>query len=160
MVGASDSHPDIHWPAGFSPDQAHGFCRAQAVVHAPPSTAFALLTDVARWPEWVPGVTEARTGAVAGAFAVRFHEHPFEICLGEHVPHSRLGWSGIGSGVQLYQAWLLTPVADGTLVVTENVVRGPVARSIDALAPVWTERLNVLWLAQLRRRLGKADGGA
>ncbi|MER7930699.1 SRPBCC family protein [Streptomyces sp. NPDC096057] len=151
MFGASDSHPDIHWPSGFSPDQAHGFCQAQAVVHAPPSTAFALLADVARWPDWVPGVTEVDPGAVERAFDVWFHGHRFEISLGEHVPHTRLGWSGIGAGVQLYQAWLLTPVPDGTHVVTENVVRGPVALSIDALAPLWTQRLNSLWLAQLKR---------
>lgn len=129
-------------------------------MHAPPSTAFALLTDVPRWPERVPGVTGVRAGAVAGTCVVRFHEHPFEISPGEHVPHNRLGWSGIGSGVQLYQAWLLTPVADGTLVVTENVVRGPVARSIDALAPLRTQRLNAVWVAQLKRRLANADGGA
>ncbi|MEU1268562.1 SRPBCC family protein [Streptomyces sp. NPDC005799] len=151
MFGASGSHPDIHWPSGFSPDQAHGFCQAQAVVHAPPSTTFALLADVARWPDWVPGVTEVGPGRVEHTFDLWFHGHRFEISLGERVPHTRLGWSGIGTGVQLYQAWLLTPLADGTHVVTENVVRGPVARSIDALTPLWTQRLNALWLAQLKR---------
>ncbi|MFF5139285.1 SRPBCC family protein [Streptomyces sp. NPDC013157] len=104
MFGASDSHPDIRWPSGFAPDQAHGFCQAQAVVHAPPATAFSLLSGVERWPEWVPEVGEVRAGALSGGFLVRFHGHRFEICLGERVPHSRLGWSGIGAGVQLYQA--------------------------------------------------------
>ncbi|MFF4902771.1 SRPBCC family protein [Streptomyces sp. NPDC001068] len=151
MFGASDSHPGIHWPSGFSPDQAHGFCQAQAVVHAPPARAFDLLTDVTRWPEWVPGVTEVRAGALARTFDVWFHGHRFETYLGEHVPHTRLGWSAVGAGVQLYQAWLLTPVGGGTHVRTENVVRGPVARSVGALSPLWTQRLNALWLAQLKR---------
>ncbi|MFF4761329.1 SRPBCC family protein [Streptomyces sp. NPDC001292] len=151
MFGASDSHPDIHWPSGFSPDQAHSFCQAQAVVHAPPATAFALLTCVTRWPEWVPGVTEVRAGPLTRTFEVWFHGQRFELFLGEHVPHSRLGWSGIGAGVQLYQAWLLTPVEDGTHVVIGNVVRGPAAKSLNELSPVWTQRLNSLWLAQLKR---------
>ncbi|WP_046731563.1 SRPBCC family protein [Streptomyces humi] len=159
MFGASDSHPDIHWPSGFSPDQAHGFCQAQAVVHAPPATAFSLLGAVARWPEWVPGVSEVRAGALPGAFEVRFHGHRFEICLGEQVPYRRLGWSGVGAGVQLYQAWLLTAVPDGTHVVTENVVRGPAARSLAASTPLWTQRLNALWLAQLKRLSESAPGG-
>jgi hypothetical protein len=151
MPGASESHPDIHWPSGFSPDQAHGFCQAQAVVHAPPARAFGLLSDVARWPEWVPGITEVRAGPLARTFEVWFHQHRFEIFVGEHVPHHRLGWSGIGAGVQLYQAWLLIAVEGGTRVVTENVVRGPGAKSLQVSSPVWVQRLNSLWLAQLKR---------
>ncbi|MFF4354774.1 SRPBCC family protein [Streptomyces sp. NPDC001530] len=151
MPGASESHPDIHWPSGFSPDQAQSFCQAQAVVHAPPATAFALLTDVARWPEWVPGITEVRAGPLPRTYEVQFHRHWFEIFVGEHVPPHRLGWSGIGAGVQLYQAWLLTAVAGGTHVVTENVVRGPAAKSLQVSSPLWAQRLNSLWLAQLKR---------
>ncbi|MEV7080941.1 SRPBCC family protein [Streptomyces sp. NPDC093516] len=151
MVGASESHPDIHWPSGFSPDQAHRFCQAQGIVQAPPRGVFTPLTDVPRWPEWVPGVTEVRAGPLARTFTVWVHGQRFELYLGEHVPDSRLGWSAIGAGVQMYQAWLLTPVAAGTHVVTENVVRGPLARSLEALSPQWTQRLNSLWLARLKR---------
>ncbi|KUN18167.1 hypothetical protein AQJ23_40070 [Streptomyces antibioticus] len=151
MPGASESHPDIHWPSGFSPDQAQSFCQAQAVVHAPPATAFALLSDVARWPEWVPGITEVRAGPLPSTYEVAFHRHRFEIFMGEQSPPHRLGWSGIGTGVQLYQAWLFTAVDAGTHVVTENVVRGPAAKSFQAVSPVWPQRLNSLWLAQLKR---------
>lgn len=151
MSGALESHPDIHWPSGFSPDQAHSFSQAQAVVDAPPATAFALLTDVARWPEWVPGNTEVRAGTLARSFEVWFHGNRFEIFLGEQVPDHRFGWSGIGAGVQLYQAWLLTPVEGGTYVVTENVVRGPAATSLTVGSPLWAQRLNSLWVAQLKR---------
>ncbi|PSM42913.1 hypothetical protein C6Y14_12030 [Streptomyces dioscori] len=151
MYETSDSHPNIHWPSGFSPGQGHGFCQAQAVVHAPPATAFALLADVTRWPEWVPGITGAQTGPLERTFEVLFHGHRFEIFLGEHIPPHRFGWSGIGAGVQLYQAWLFTAAEDGTRVVTENVVRGPAVTSCELLSPVWPQRLNILWLAQLKR---------
>ncbi|MET7694937.1 SRPBCC family protein [Streptomyces sp. NPDC005483] len=82
MPGASESHPDIHWPSGFSPDQAQNFCTAQAVVNAPPGRAFELLSDVARWPEWVPGITEVRAGPLARNFEVWLHRHRFEIFVG------------------------------------------------------------------------------
>ncbi|MFF7051761.1 SRPBCC family protein [Streptomyces griseorubiginosus] len=150
MSGASDRHPDIHWPSGFSPDQAHSFCQTQAVVQTPPALAFALLTDVPRWPEWVPGLSEVRAGPLERSFEVWFDGHRFEMFAGEHVPYTRLGWSGVGAGVQLYQAWLLTPVTGGTHVVTENVVRGPAARSLTAPSPVWARRLNALWITQLK----------
>ncbi|MFJ4622355.1 SRPBCC family protein [Streptomyces sp. NPDC088812] len=158
MHGASDSHPDIHWPSGFSPGHAHSFCQARVVVNAPPATVFALLTDVARWPQWVPGVTGARPGTLDGSFLVRFHGHEFEVFLGQRVAPHRLGWSGVGAGVQLYQAWLLTEVEGGTQVVTENVVRGSAARTIDARSPLWARRPHALWLAQLRRLSENAPG--
>ncbi|MEU0945601.1 SRPBCC family protein [Streptomyces canus] len=131
-------------------------------MHAPPALAFALLTDVPRWPEWVSGLPEVRAGPLARSFEVWFHGHRFEMFRGEHVPYTRLGWSGVGAGVRLYQAWLLTPVADGTHVVTENVVRGPAAGSLTASAPLWAQRLNSLWVTQLKRLSEKTpqDGDA
>ncbi|MEU3410290.1 hypothetical protein ABZ760_03275 [Streptomyces sp. NPDC006658] len=151
MQDTLESHPDIHWPSGFSPIHAHSFCQAQAFVHGPSVRAFSLLNDVERWPEWVPGITEARFGTLARTYEVRFHEHLFEVIIGEHQPPRRLGWSVVGGGVQLYQAWLFTETEGGTHVVAENVVRGPAAKVIDTLSPAWAQRLNSLWLAQLRR---------
>ncbi|MFE7712903.1 SRPBCC family protein [Streptomyces sp. NPDC057486] len=151
MPGASDSHPDIHWPSGFSPEHAHGFCQAQIVVHATPATAFGLLTDVTRWPDWLQGITQADPGALDETFQVTFHGHRFDIFVGEPVPPHRLGWSAVGAGVQLYRTWSLTAVERGTHVVTENVVRGPAAQSLNTLSPLWASRLHSLWLAQLKR---------
>ncbi|MGW1599223.1 hypothetical protein [Streptomyces sp. NPDC002343] len=73
----------------------------------------------------------------------------------------RLGWSGVGAGVQVYQAWLLTAVAEGTHAVVANVVRGPAAKSLAALPPVWEQHLNTLWVAQLKRLCENApdEGG-
>ncbi|MET7694938.1 hypothetical protein ABZT06_44750 [Streptomyces sp. NPDC005483] len=53
--------------------------------------------------------------------------------------------------MQMYQAWLLTAVESGTHVVTENVVRGPAAKWLQVSSPLWAQRLNSLWLAQLKR---------
>lgn len=71
--------------------------------------------------------------------------------MGEHVPPYRIGWSGVGAGVQLYQAWLLTAVEFGTRVVTESVVRGPAATSLQVSSPSWEQRLSSLWPARLER---------
>ncbi|GAA3478283.1 SRPBCC family protein [Streptomyces yanii] len=120
-------------------------------MQAAPATAFGLLTDVTRWPDWVPGIAQADPGALDETFQVTFHGHRFEIFVGELVPLHRLGWSGVGAGVQLSQAWLLTAVEGGTHVVTENVVRGPGTQSLNTLSPLWASRLHTLWLAQLKR---------
>lgn len=149
MYDTSDSHPDIHWPSGFSPAEAHSFHRAQAVVSGPPERAFGVLTDVANWPDWVPACDDVSSAALQETFEVTWEGHRFEVFVGEHVPPHRIGWLGIGGGVTLYQTWLLTETDGATEVVVENAVRADVPRSLDTLSRMWTERLNDLWLAQL-----------
>ncbi|MEE4543113.1 SRPBCC family protein [Streptomyces sp. V4-01] len=151
MRETRDHHPDIHWPAGFSPADGHSFHRVQAVVHGPPERAFAVLTDVTRWTSWVPECREVSTDAFVETFEAHWAGHPFEVFVGENEPPRRLGWLGIGGGVQLYQAWLLTAVEDGTHIVVENVVRSSTPKTFDALSLAWTRRLDELWPAQLKK---------
>ncbi|MFI6876131.1 SRPBCC family protein [Streptomyces sp. NPDC050400] len=151
-AGGPDTGPDFHWPSGFSPDEAHGYCRAEALVRAAPPTVFALLGDVPRWPEWAPGITRVRAGPLDRAFDVVSHGRRFEVYVGEHLPPGRLGWSGVGAGVQMYQAWRLTAVAGGTRAVTASVVRGPAARSALPVSSDWARRLNTRWVVRLKRR--------
>ncbi|MEU6440814.1 SRPBCC family protein [Streptomyces sp. NPDC047046] len=149
MHDVQDGDPDIHWPSGFAPGLAHGFCHAHTVVRAPASRVFARLIDVERWPLWVPGVERVRFGAPQNTFELWLGDDRFEVIVGEQVPHTRLGWSGIGARTLLYQAWLLRPRGDGaTHVVSESVVRGPAGPG-----PGRADRLNALWLARLRRTL-------
>ncbi|MDX3094929.1 hypothetical protein PV703_12220 [Streptomyces sp. ME01-24h] len=82
MHDDSDGHPDLHWPSGFTPKNAYGFCQARAVISSSPDRVFVLLADVARRPEWVPGITEVRPGVHAGAFEVGLHQRRFEVMLG------------------------------------------------------------------------------
>ncbi|MFD6530996.1 SRPBCC family protein [Streptomyces sp. NPDC060184] len=151
MYDTSDSHPDIHWPSGFSPADAHSFHRAQAVVPGPPERSFTLLTDVVNWPKWVPGCEEVSSVTLTQTFEVVWAGHRFEVFVGENVPPRRIGWLGIGGGVMLYQAWLLTGTEHGTEIVVENAVRADVPKPLDTLSRDWSERLNELWLAQLGR---------
>ncbi|MFD8565700.1 SRPBCC family protein [Streptomyces sp. NPDC059639] len=146
-----DSHPDINWPAGFSPDDAHVFFGREATVPIPPDRAFALLTDVSSWPEWSPGVTGVGIDALAQVFTVQWYGHRFEVFVGENSPPHRVGWLGIGAGVQLYQAWLITPAEGGTHILTENVVRSGAPKALDTLSALWKERLDTLWQAQYDR---------
>jgi hypothetical protein len=158
MYDTSHSHPDIHWPSGFSPAEAHSFHRAQAVVHGPPERSFHLLADVSSWPTWVPDCEEVSAVSLTQTFDVRWAGHLFEVFVGESVPPHRIGWLGIGAGVQLYQAWLLTEVEGGTEVVVENAVRAGVPKPFDTLSQMWAQRLDDLWHAQLAKL--SEDGAA
>ncbi|SEP07853.1 SRPBCC family protein [Actinacidiphila rubida] len=163
MLHAPDDRPDIHEPYGSPPDPSHRFCQAQAVVPTAPGTVFALLSAMARWPLWVPGVTGAGPGPGDARAGLLLHGHRVEAVVTERAAPGRFAWSGTGDGVRLYQVWRLTAVEDGTHVVTEyGVTAGRVTApgALDVASPSWTRRLNALWLAQLDGLAARsADGG-
>ncbi|MFJ7497336.1 hypothetical protein ACIQZB_40690 [Streptomyces sp. NPDC097727] len=154
-MAASNHSSDIHWPAGFSPDEAHGFFQRRAVLQSSPERAFTLLTEVSAWPTRSPGVSEVSSEALAQFFKVQWYGHPFEVFVGENKPPYRLGWLGIGAGVQLYQAWLIAPADDGTHTLSANVVRSSAPKDLDVASATWLEKLDDLWTAQIRNM---ADG--
>ncbi|MFF4763375.1 SRPBCC family protein [Streptomyces sp. NPDC001292] len=158
MHDTAGSHPDIHWPSGFSPADAHSFHRGQAVVPGPPERAFRLLTDVPNWPTWIPHCEEVTTTTPAQSFEARWHGYRFEVFVGEQVSPRRVGWLGIGAGVQLYQTWLLTEVPDGTHAVVESAVRTAAPKSLDPLSRAWAQRLDDLWHAQLAKLSQEPQG--
>ncbi|WP_239096560.1 SRPBCC family protein [Streptomyces sp. SID11385] len=151
MHDTSERHPDIHWPSGFSPADAHSFHRARAVVPGRPERIFAFLTDAADWTSWVPGCGGVSTGSFAQTFEADWAGQHFEVFVGEYEPPTRLGWLWISTSVQLYQAWLFTEVEAGTEIVVENVVRGSAPKAIDTAAPLWARRLDALWHGQLAK---------
>lgn len=155
-MAASENFSGLHWPAGFSPDEAHGFFQRRAVLRSSPERAFELLTEVSAWPGRSPGVSEVSSEALAQFFKVQWFGHPFEVFVGESEPPYRIGWLGIGAGVQLYQAWLITPTDDGTHTLTANVVRSSAPRDLDVLSATWVKNLEDLWAAQIR---SMSDGG-
>ncbi|MEW2288552.1 SRPBCC family protein [Streptomyces sp. NPDC047841] len=151
MHDPADSHPDIHWPSGFSPAEAHGFHHVQAVVPGPPERVFRVLTDAADWTSWVPGCEEVSTRTFTQTFEVLWCGHRFEVYVGENVPPRRLGWMCLGTSVRLYQGYLLTEVGEDTEIVVESAVRAFLPKAFDTLSPTWVERLDELWQAQLAR---------
>ncbi|MEU8544214.1 SRPBCC family protein [Streptomyces sp. NPDC048717] len=151
MHEMSHGRPDIHWPAGFSPDDAHDYDERQALVRTPVDRAFELLTEVSHWPDWSPGVGAVSSEGQEQFFHVQWHGHKFEIFVGENEPPYRIGWLGIGAGVQLYQAWVLTPTEEGTRLVTANIVRSAAPKSLDVLSGLWMDRLSEVWHAQIAR---------
>jgi hypothetical protein len=147
----SDSHPDIHWPTGYSPADAHSFHRAEAVVHGPPERTFRLLTDASRWTSWLPECEEVNTDIFDQTFEAHWAGPRFEVFVGEVGPPRRLGWLGIGAGIQLYQAWLLTEVEAGTRIVVETVVRSSAPKGLDTSSRTWARKLDELLRAQFAK---------
>lgn len=123
-----DANPDVHWPAGFTPDAADLFAHDEIGIEAPPSVVWRHLVEAPKWPEWHPSAQDARI--LSGATDLLDQDTRFEVAMlgvrvnavvGEFMAYSRLGWLGNGPGVRAYHTWLLTSVADGCQVITEAV---------------------------------------
>jgi hypothetical protein len=75
----------------------------------------------------------------------------------EFVPAERIAWTARGTGVEAYHAWLLTPVADGCRVLTEETQYGWLARAGRLLLPNRMHTQHQRWLDALA---GQAMGGS
>lgn len=153
--------PDIHWPDGFTPDQADMFSCNELFIAAPCDRVWRQLVDATRWPEWYPNgkdvVIQAGaddTGALQRdttfqweTFGARWDSHVHEA----DAPY-RLGWFGgpVGGEPNAYHTWLLQPTDGGCLVITEEVAKGDGARTIREADEGKMNRGHDLWLAGLR----------
>src|SRR5690242_19239509 len=102
--------------------------RQERHVAAAPERVFALLSDVAAWPDWQDHVRSVEvTGALAVGTTFRWRSRGVTITSTVEVlerPRT-IGWSGRAVGTRARHVWHLEPTADGgTLVRTEESMSG------------------------------------
>jgi uncharacterized protein YndB with AHSA1/START domain len=148
----------IRWPARFEPARAPVHVRNEIEVPAPPGTVWRWLARAVSWPEWYPNASrvEIEGGGSELRAGARFRWSTFGVALSSRVeefePPSRLAWTGRGTGVDVYHAWLLTPSDVGCHVETEESQYGTLARLDHALRPRRMARWHQVWLERLRSR--------
>lgn len=98
-------------------------------IDAPPARVWALLTDVARMPEWNSTITHAE-GTIAAGQRVKLRvvvapERTFDLRVDEVVPEQRLVWSdGFRPMFRGVRTYTLTPERDGTRFEMVEEMRG------------------------------------
>jgi len=88
----------------------------QLWINASPDKVWAVLTDVARWTEWLPEFANARLDGPLAAGTTLFWEPQGQKVVSRLVvvePSHRLIWNGSGGAVHV---WELTPSGGGTLL--------------------------------------------
>lgn len=88
----------------------------QLRIDASPEVVWAVLTDVARWNEWLPEFANARLDGPLEAGTTLFWEPQGQRVVSRLVvvdPPRRLIWNGSGGAVHV---WELTPSGTGTLL--------------------------------------------
>ena len=155
---AHRSH-DIHWPAGFSPEEADTFAHNQAVISATCERVWQHLIAAAQWPKWYPN---SKTVEILGGAKELNRDSIFswttfgvsiESRINEFVPFTRIGWYAYspGSKPSIYHTWFLKQVPNGCLVVTEEVGKGYRSKQQRNADEEGTHRAHDLWIAALKR---------
>jgi Polyketide cyclase / dehydrase and lipid transport len=156
---AAKRSSEIHWPSGFSPDDADLFAHNEIFIKAPASAVWRHLVEAQKWPEWYPNSQDVQivndsSGVLKADSKFQWSTFGLHITstIHEFLPNSRLGWFGKGTGVDavFYHTWLLIPTPDGCRVVTEEVAKEPGAVAFRKSDPNAMHRGHELWLDGLK----------
>ncbi|HEX2315306.1 MAG TPA: SRPBCC family protein [Thermomonospora sp.] len=95
----------------------------ETTVPAAPDTVWRLHTDIDAWPDWNPGIDEARLRgglAVGATFDWRTSGLTIASTIGDLDPGSRIVWGGPAHGIDGVHVWTFEPAEGGTLVRTRE----------------------------------------
>jgi hypothetical protein len=153
----ANRNADIHWPAGFTPDDADLFAHNEMLIKAPCATVWRHLVEAPKWPQWYPNSQNVRiigngSGLLQQGTKFEFDTFGLHVVaqLHEFDAQSRLGWFGKGVGIDAYHTWLLIPRIKDCYVVTEEVAKGPGAIAIRKPDPDAMHKGHELWLEKLK----------
>ena len=155
----SASEPRVRWPSRYDPSVTPIHVRNELHMDAGPELVWAWLVRAGLWPSWYPNSADVEIldGTGPDLFAAaRFRWKTFGVRLvstvREFVPRERIAWDAIGTGVDAYHAWVLTPHGSGTHVLTEETQYGWLARAGDLFMPKRLQTHHQIWLERLRDR--------
>ena len=134
-------------------------------IAAPANGIWSRLIRAVEWPRWYPNSSNVAIdgGGADLAPGVTFRWQTFGASLSSRVEEfeapSRLAWSARGVGVDVYHAWVLSPLGGRTEVLTEESRYGFLARLDHVLRPQRMWKGHQLWLERLAAEMGRSSGG-
>lgn len=118
---------------------------ASTTIDAPPGAVWAVLTDIAKWPEWDPYCDRIEGSLVQGkkvkAFSKLSPGRAFPVKVAVLEPDTRMVWRG-GMPLGLFKGertFSLTPDGDGTHFEMREVFSGPMLGLIRKSLPDMSE---------------------
>lgn len=120
-----------------------------------PEPVWAWLIRADLWHTWY---SNARNVVISGGknelgLGATFRWTTFGVSLKsrveEFVPFERLAWTGEGTGIDVYHAWLIERTGTGCRVLTEENQNGILARLSAILRPDNMEKYHEVWLQNL-----------
>ena len=131
--------------------------RDEITIEAPPERVWAILTDIDRWPEWQPDVSQAKLeGPLASGSRFRWRASGLKIVstLREVEPPHRVSWEGKAPGTRAVHTWALRGQGVQTVVDTEESFDGWLVR---LLRPVMQRNLDQALRGGLEALKGRTE---
>lgn len=149
-------NPASQWPALFDPSKARVYAYNELRTHLSPEQLWPVLVEAAAWPSWYRNArdVDVHGGGSQLSDASTFTWTTFGLRVAstvrEFVPFSRLAWEGKARGSSGYHRWDLQPApGGGTLIVTEEVQGGFLARLLGPAVKRSIEKQHQHWLEAL-----------
>jgi uncharacterized protein YndB with AHSA1/START domain len=128
--------------------KAPAIAQHEIIIQAPLATVWQILTDIDRWSEWYPLVSQSKLeGSLAPGSRFRWKSGGAAIqsTIREIEPERQLSWTGKALGTQAIHIWKLEPQAEGILVKTEesfegwlvSFFKGTMQRTLDSSLQAW-----------------------
>lgn len=122
-------------------------------IGAPLERVWRLHTDVAAWPQWQSGITEARIeGAFARDTSFDWTSYGFSVTstIYDVEDRSRVLWGGTSGGITGIHEWLFNETPTGVHVeTTESFAGEPVEADVTSMQSMLDASL-VAWLGHLK----------
>lgn len=122
------------------------------VIGAPRPAVWALLADIASWPNWHAAISRAElNGPFAPGSSFRWTSGGMAIVSTLQLvePERRLGWTGKALGTTTEHIWTLEDRSDGTLVTTAESMSGWLIYPVKLVTPGFLTDALQSWLSAL-----------
>ena len=136
-------------------------CSPSIMIDVAPSAVWAVLTDVARWADWMPRIHMARlAGPLAPGGIIHWQIDDMRIAsrLTHADPPTRLAWAGSDGESEGIHVWSLVPEGGRTRLVNAESFDGPAARADPAAFTKHLVEALEQWNLCLKRQVEGAAG--
>ena len=157
----------IRWPENRQPSRSPIHFTNELEAAVSPATIWSLLTDPEAWPAFYPGVSHVRvlddheTLRLGTRFETNLAGQDVSARVAEFEPMTRIAWTGgptADKSSTAYHAWIITPVATGVHLWTEETMQGPLWIELARKAPDGFWRTHETLLANLAKAAAEREG--
>jgi uncharacterized protein YndB with AHSA1/START domain len=148
---------EIQWPDYNHPQNCSIHVRNELDIDATPERLWAWLIHATLWPTWYKHAANVISLNGAGSslemgstFSWRTMGITVKCTVVEYVANERIAWTGRAYGIDVYHAWVLTPLTSGCNVLTEETQRGFLAGLGRMFLPAKMHKAHQLWLECLQ----------
>ena len=125
----------------------------QVLIRASPEVVWRVQTDINSWSQWNRSISVARTiGPLAVGSSFEWKSGGFKIAsvIQTLEPVRHMSWTGISIGTDAEHTWTFLPQDGGTLVTSQESMRGWLVSLLKLLIPRFLDKSLDKWLQALK----------